>query len=188
MIRVVYDACVLYSPSIRDILLYIALSDGVCAHWSEDIHEEWIHAILRNRPDITRSQLSRARRAMDASATKGGLTKGYEKLISTLDLPDQNDRHVLALAIHANCSLIVTFNLIDFPSRILSTYGIDAICPDEFVFRLSQSNSIEVISAARLHRSSLKRPPKTVHEFLETLEKQGLEKTVSFLREHKDEI
>ena len=39
----------------------------------------------------------------------------YEVLISTLELPDADDRHVVAAAIHSQASLIVTANLKDFP-------------------------------------------------------------------------
>jgi hypothetical protein len=42
--------------------------------------------------------------------------------------------------------------------------------------------------ARRNHRLNLTRPSKTIEEYLATLEKQGLSKTVAFLREHKDDI
>jgi hypothetical protein len=45
-----------------------------------------------------------------------------------------------------------------------------------------------VLQAARDHRSSLKNPPKTVEEYLSTLEKHGLPQTIAFLREHESEI
>jgi hypothetical protein len=38
------------------------------------------------------------------------------------------------------------------------------------------------------HRAVLKQPSKTVGEYLVTLEKQGLLKTVAFLREHESDI
>ena len=40
---------------------------------------------------------------------------GFEPMIDTLELPDLNDRHVLAAAIRCNADAIVTFNLKDFP-------------------------------------------------------------------------
>ena len=39
------------------------------------------------------------------------LVVGYEHLIDGLDLPDPDDRHVLAAAIRAHAQAIVTFNL-----------------------------------------------------------------------------
>jgi hypothetical protein len=43
------------------------------------------------------------------------LVSGYEARIPQLSLPDTDDRHVLAAAIEAGATVIVTFNLSDFP-------------------------------------------------------------------------
>ena len=56
--------------------------------------------------------------------------------------------------------------------------------PDEFVLHLLDLGPGAVASAAQHHRESLKNPPKTVTEYLETLERQGLTQTVSVLREY----
>jgi hypothetical protein len=63
---VLYDACVLYPAPLRDLLLRLALTDLSRARWSEAIHEEWIRAVLRNRPDLSRQQLERTRALMNA--------------------------------------------------------------------------------------------------------------------------
>ena len=187
MIDAVYDACVLYSASLRDLLLDIARMRLVRPHWSDRIHEEWMESLLRNRPDLSRESLERTRRRMDAQF-KDSLTKGYEPLIPTLELPDANDRHVLAVAIYSQSSLIVTTNMGDFPKTVLQPYHIEAVLPDDFVWRLIQKEPVRILEAAKNHRSDLTRPPKTADEYLATLEKQGLFKTVVFLREHKAEI
>ncbi|MGZ8227313.1 MAG: hypothetical protein ACXWT3_11860 [Methylococcaceae bacterium] len=77
--------------------------------------------------------LERTRDLMDASV-RDAQVSGYEKLIDALVLPHPDDRHVLAAAIKAGANAIVTFNLKDFPSDVLSGYGIEAIHPDEFVY------------------------------------------------------
>ena len=119
---------------------------------------------------------------------EGSLITGYAHLIPTLRLPDPNDRHVLAVAIHAKASLIVTYNLRDFPSDVLASYNIEAVSPDDFVFSLLRNNAEEILYAVKLHRESLKCPPKTIDEYLATLEKQKLPKTVAILREHEADI
>lgn len=48
-------------------------------------------------------------------------------------MPDPDDRHVVAAAIRAGAQTIVTFNLRDFPSGVLSRYDIEAKHPDDFV-------------------------------------------------------
>jgi hypothetical protein len=63
---VVYDACVLYPAPLRDLLMRLALTDLYRARWSDQIHEEWITAVLRNRSDLSRQQLERTRSLMNA--------------------------------------------------------------------------------------------------------------------------
>ncbi len=57
----------------------------------------------------------------------------YEDLITTLTLPDPDDRHVLAAAIHGGAGLIVTFDLGDFPAVVLGPWHVEAVHPDEFL-------------------------------------------------------
>ena len=187
MIKAVYDACVLYSASLRDILLRLAEFELVVPLWSEAIRNEWTRSLFRNRPELKQENLERTCRKMD-SRFPCSLVQGYESILSTLQLPDPNDRHVLAAAIHAEAKCIVTINVKHFPKAALLPYGIEALLPDEFVSRLIQENPIRVLETVKYHRSSLTRPSKTVEEYLATLEKQGLFKTVAFLREHKDKV
>lgn len=60
------DASVLYPAPLRDLLLELAVSDIFRAKWSQAVHEEWIGALLRDRPDLTAERLDRTRRLMDA--------------------------------------------------------------------------------------------------------------------------
>ena len=187
MISAVCDACVLYSASLRDFLLRFA-EDGLFEpFWSEEIQNEWTHHLLQNRPDLIREKLERTRLKMDMHFPNGRV-HGYETIIPTLTLPDPKDRHVLAVAIHAQTQYIVTFNLKDFPAMVLQSYGIAAVSPDEFVFRLIQKTPDRVLWSVKSHRLSLTRPSKTVEEYLATLAKQGLPKTVAFLRKHENDI
>ncbi len=45
-----YDASVLYSSDLRNLLMHLALTGLFRAKWSAEIHEEWISAILRTVP------------------------------------------------------------------------------------------------------------------------------------------
>jgi hypothetical protein len=94
------DASVLYPAPLRDLLLELAVSDLYRAKWSDAVHEEWITAVLENRPDLTRAQLERTRDLMNAHA-RDALVTDFEQLIDILELPDPDDRHVLAAAIRA---------------------------------------------------------------------------------------
>ena len=115
---VVYDACVLYPAPLRDLLMHLALSDLYRARWSDMIHDEWTRNVLAIRPDLTQDQLKRTRQLMNTHV-RDSLVSGFEYLIPSINLPDPDDRHVAAAAIHSGASLIVTFNLKDFPAHAL---------------------------------------------------------------------
>jgi predicted nucleic acid-binding protein len=78
----------------------------------------------------------------------------YKHKIRELDLPDQEDRHVLAAAIIANAQLIVTFNVRDFPTDIVDKFGIRSIHPDLFIFELIQQNERSCFNALRIQKKS----------------------------------
>lgn len=179
---VVYDACVLYSAPLRDFLIELALTNLFKARWTDKIHSEWILNVLKNRPDLTLERLTRTKNLMNASV-RDCLVTGYEAVIPGLELPDPGDRHVLAAAIRCNASVIVTFNLDDFPAQALAPYGIEAQHPDEFILHLLDLNPVMVCAAAERQRSRLKNPPKTPDEYLDTLLRQGLPQSVTTLGE-----
>jgi hypothetical protein len=64
----------------------------------------------------------------------------------------------------------------------LKPYNLIAQHPDDFIFDLLDLHAARVCEAAANHRRSLKNPPKTAAEYLDTLLKQGLTQTVSQLR------
>ncbi len=177
----VYDACVLYPAQLRSLLMYLALTDLFQAKWTDAIHEEWMRSVVKNHPDITRSQAERVRDLMNAHV-RDCLVTGYEGLIPALHLPDPDDRHVLAAAIQGRADVIVTFNLKDFPAATLAPLGIEARHPDEFVTHLLDLDSGAVCLAVKRQRESLKHPPKSVEEFLPALELCDLPQTVARLR------
>lgn len=179
---VVYDANVLYSASLRDFLVELALTKLFDAHWTEAIHSEWIRNVLQNRPDLTIEQLTRTKNLMNSSV-EGSLVTGYEEIIPQLQLPDPDDRHVLAAAIHSRSGIIVTFNLRDFPTNTLAQYDIQALHPDDFILSLLNFDSETVCAAAEKQRMRLTNPPKMPNEYLETLVKQGLPHSAYRLRE-----
>jgi hypothetical protein len=58
----------------------------------------------------------------------------------------------------------------------------EAQTPDEFIHHLIDLYPDEVLQAAERHRASLRNPPKTREEYLSTLERQGLNESVTALR------
>ena len=76
---VIYDACVLYPASIRDLAIEIARVGLFRARWTTRIHAEWINAVARERPDLDRARLERVAQLMDA-AVLDCLVSGFESL------------------------------------------------------------------------------------------------------------
>jgi hypothetical protein len=60
-LTVVYDACVLYSGHLRDVLMQLAVTALFQVNQTERIHNEWIRNLLGNRPDINLNKLQRLR-------------------------------------------------------------------------------------------------------------------------------
>ena len=180
----VYDANVLYPAPLRDLLMHLALTGVYRARWTAQIHDEWKRNLLINRQDLTQAQLDRTSAAMD-KAIPDALVTGYEPLCAGLNLPDPDDRHVLAAAIKCSASVIVTFNLKDFPPDVLRPLEIEAVHPDNFIADLFDLDQASVLEAAQAQRASLKNPPHTARELLDRLLIQGLTQSVKLLSEYE---
>jgi len=179
---VLYDACVLYPAPLRDLLIRLANKSIVRARWSEAILDECFRNILANRPDLRPEALERTRELM-RQAVPDCMVSGFEALVEGIDLPDRDDRHVLAAAIRAGAQTIVTFNLADFPAARLASYNIEAKHPDDFILDAIDLAPGLVASVVSQQAAALKSPPRSVGELLETLRDQGLVRAVAKLRE-----
>jgi len=179
---VVYDACLLYPASVRDLVVELARTGLFRAKWTARIHAEWINAAMRDRPELERMRLERAAELMNR-AISDSLIGGFEQLETGLAaLPDPDDRHVLAAAIHCGAQEIVTFNLRDFPDAVLHPYGIRAIHPDAFVEHVLDLNLEAACEAIRRIRRRLVNPPVSAQEIIERYETNGLAVSASILR------
>jgi predicted nucleic acid-binding protein len=176
-IAAILDANVLYPAPLRDFLLQLANLELYLPKWTDQIQNEWIRNLLLNRSDLQRTSLEKTRDAMNAAFPDSNVFN-YEEKISSLNLPDSNDRHVLAAAISINADVIVTFNLKDFPPVYLSSYGIKAQHPDEFIDELISFDKQKCLRALYNQVQSLKNPPKSQEDILNTLVRCGLKNTV----------
>ena len=179
--RAFLDASVLYPVSLRNLLMRLTLGGLYQARWSAHVHEEWIEAVLRDRPDLPAARLHELRAAMDERAGDS-LVTGYGTLIESLTLPDPNDRHVLAAAIVARADVIVTSNLRHFPDEALDPFEIEAQHPDEFIRHLIDLAPVAVVDAVRSQQARLTNPPVAMPDLLALFERLGLVQTVVELR------
>ena len=180
-----YDACVLYPVTVRDLLMQLATTNLFRARWTKQIQDEWVRNLLERKPELDREKLARTQDLMN-SAVRDCLVEGYEPFIETIELPDPDDRHVVAAAIKAGADVIVTYNLKDFPEASLAPHGIEAQHPDEFLSHALDLSRGTVCESVKKCRGRNKKPPFSVEEYLTLMEKRELTHFVSALREFSE--
>ena len=183
----VLDACVLYPAPLRDLLLSLASSGLFRARWTTQIQNEWIENLLAKRSDVKREKLAYTVERMNA-AIDDCLIENYAYLIDTLTLPDEKDRHVLAAAIAGHADVIVTFNIKDFPEKIVAAHGIEVLHPDDFLVAQYDLSKIKTLKAIKAIRDRLKNPPRSAQQLIDTYSAQGLPQIARLLTEASDLI
>jgi hypothetical protein len=174
------DANTLYPAPLRDLLLSLAVDGLYHARWTVRIHDEWTRNLAMNRPELA-ERLPQLVALMNR-IVPDCLIENYEALIDGLELPDAEDRHVLAAAITGHVDAIVTFNLKDFPGDVLGRYNIEAQHPDEFVLNQLELRQIDALAAIKAMRARLRRPPQSAVDLIATLERAGLPASAAHLR------
>ena len=164
-LTVVYDANILHPASLRDLLIRLACTDLYRARWTDAILDEMVTSVIRANPELDPARLARTRHLM-VKAVPDCLVTGYEPLIQAIELPDANDRHVVAAAIRCHAQIIVTNNLRDFPNSALSQFGIDAQSPDRFVHHLLGTAFDEVTTTIARQAEALSQPPRSYNQLL----------------------
>jgi predicted nucleic acid-binding protein len=178
--RAFLDTNVLYPLLIRDILLWFAYEELFLPFWSKHVLMEWSRVMQRNGLTKTESQ---RRMHMIQDAFPFAMVRGYESLIEQLDLPDEDDRHVLAAAIRVGADAIITQNLKDFPKSALSSLGIVALNADAFLANLIRKNPTKALRAFKQMVKQRKRPTQSSQEVIQSLRSQGLKQTAELLYE-----
>ncbi|MED5374443.1 MAG: PIN domain-containing protein [Myxococcota bacterium] len=178
---VVYDANVLYPAPLRDLLVRLAMTGLFRARWTEEILDEVFRNIIKDRPELRPEQLTRTRELMNL-AVRDAMVQGHQPLMADLELPDPDDRHVLAAAIRCGAQSIVTHNLRDFPASRLAPYGVEAVHPDAFILDLIDLASGAVLLVVQEQAAALKNPSMSLDEVLDILERNGVPRSVAQLR------
>ncbi len=136
---VVLAANVLFPFRKRDLLLRMYHAGLFQARWTARILDEWTRSLLERKPHLEasiRSQLSAMREHFGEA-----LVSGYEPLIRTLDLPDADDRHVLAAAVRCGA--------------LRRAYRNPPFSPDGFILDLTAKGLPRLAALAEEHREAL---------------------------------
>lgn len=163
MFGAVLDANVLVPSLLRDVLLTLGAGGMYKPLWSPVILDETERAIRMLRRerkldgDDTDRYISRLLSEMQKNFPDASTT-GWEHLEGTFGLPDADDEHVAALAMHAHAGVIVTDNLRDFPEHKLPG-ELHALSGTEFLNTTIDTNpahaAVELDAMARRRESTL---------------------------------
>jgi hypothetical protein len=170
---VVFDACILYPFHLRNIVVQIAVDRLVDARWTDEIHDEWIRSVVATMPAIPIERLQITQRLMN-DALPGAMVTGYQRHIQTVTLPDPDDRHVVAAGIAGGASIVLTWNLRDFPAREMKKHGLRRQTPDAFLVGLcDQAPDLTLASLANARRN-LSKTRVSASDFVNIVKNQGL--------------
>lgn len=183
---VVLDANVLYPFTVRDALLRFAEAGLFRVRWTADILDEVRRSVLKKNPDLADS-LEEQFEAMRIAFPESWI-EGYQPLIHGLELPDPDDRHVLAAALRASAQVIVTNNLKDFPTERVGEFNIEAQSADYFIVCTIERYRSQALSALRRMRTCYTNPPYNPSEFLDALRRNNLVETATLIRPDIDMI
>ena len=168
-----FDACILYPFHLRNIVVQAAVDRLVEARWTDAIHEEWIRNLAANAQAIPMERLQITRQLMN-DALPTAMVTGYEEYVPAVALPDPDDRHIVAAAIAAKASLILTWNLRYFPEIDLKKFGLQRMTPDEFLSGLFEKAPDLVIGSLASARRNLSKSQVSASDFIRILESQKL--------------
>lgn len=169
----------------RDILLRFFEQDLYRARWSETIHQEWLTNARKKYP-ANLEKLDRTDQLIREHFQSAWVAEtDFDRFIDLVDLPDDDDRHVVAAAIACKASYIVTDNLKHFPEAELSKFDIEGGTADKFLSGTFDHYPREAMFDLRRHRQSLRTSP-SQSEYLMLLRSKGLPMLASRLQPYKE--
>jgi hypothetical protein len=143
--------------------------------------------LVANVPDLLVERLNTTKQLMTI-ALPDAMVSGYEKHIETISLPDPDDRHVVAAAIEAKATHILTWNLRHFPARALKAHGLIRQTPDAFLADLYDQVPELLLASLVNARRNLSKSSPSAEEFLNVLREQRLTQLDKRLRRHLGDL
>lgn len=145
--RILIDTCVLYPTVMREMVLGAAKAGLFEPIWSGGILEEWARAAIKLGPEgeaQARSEIALLRAGWPASERPAA-----PHVAKRLWLPDEDDIHVLAVAVDAGADTIMTLNAKDFPRGTLAEEGLTRNDPDSYLMQLWMDHPSPLEAAAK---------------------------------------
>lgn len=182
----VLDANLLYSATVRDVFLELALVGLYRPLWSDKILLEVRNSLVRtNRKSPASADLLVEK---ITTAFPSGSIANFEHLLLVQICRDPDDDHVLAAARSASADALVTFNMGDFPSDMFSKFGIELKHPDDFLQDQLDLDPLLVVQALGGLLGYYQLPPLTAADLISNLSRSQLPTFARALGSFRDQI
>ncbi len=181
----VLDACVLFSKTLTDALLYPAAVDAFVPFWSGPIREEWTRNLRAHQTKLGRSpdSVDSRARAMDAAFPSACIAQ--ERAESCVEQARSfanksgglhpGDVHVMAAAMAITADVIITSNTGLFPERVTwNERAIVRMTPDQFLTRLLKEIPDVIAEGYRRQIASTATGPRSIADIVKRLSKQDM--------------
>ncbi|MEI6417587.1 MAG: PIN domain-containing protein [Sphingomonadales bacterium] len=181
------DANVLHPAFLRALMLWFADARLFRPQWSADVLAEWRRSVERRHPHVETAHWDKAQ-ALFTSHFPDSEVSGYQALINGLQLPDADDRHVLAAAIVGGSNGIITANVRHFPADYVGSFGIEVVHPDDFIVHTIDLDEGQALAACKRHREAMQFSKPSIDRFLQHFEACGLKQSYQRLLRNRELI
>jgi hypothetical protein len=116
------------------------------------------------------------------------MVSGYEDHVAAVNLPDPNDRHVVAAGIAAGASIILTWNVRHFPAKELRKFSLRKETPDAFLSGLYDEVPDLMIGSLANARRNLTKSRVSALDFIGILRDQRLNQLANRAQRHANDL
>jgi predicted nucleic acid-binding protein len=164
--------------------LMLALTeDGIHdVMWSDDLLDEWERVIVRERhrsPDAAAAISATIRQFFADTRIP---VESYQGLVAEADGPDPDDNAHMAAAVAGQVESLVTWNIKDFDCGFTRKHAIRIVDPNEYLCALYEEFPDEVLATITRLAASKRRPPMTLVELVNALDRAGVNEFASLVR------
>lgn len=154
---VLADANVLYSRVLRDYLVYAADEGAIAIRWSRAILSEVVEHLRANNSTFDEEHGRLLIRLLNDAYPHAEVkpSAAARRKVNQLDMPDDDDRHVLAAAVSAGADILCTNNVKDFPPEAMDQVRIELLNADALLTRLVTLHPSKMLAAHRTTVASL---------------------------------
>lgn len=153
---VLLDANVLYSRVLSDYFVQLQAAGVVTVKWSSRILDE----VVRNKKEAATAHCDDPGQLRALLAAAEGLRTYAQTHYATsyiepsekhyvrfadLQMPDPDDRHVVAAAVAAEATHLCTADILDFPDAVMERVGVERIKPDALLHEYAARNPLAMV-------------------------------------------